>query len=125
VVVDWRDLPGLIYGSEQMEEWTVMDKMQRFTFPNPLGPLLDRMAAVRLIAGEGVPVDGRVVFTDRGSFPKGHPRQVTRLASLATELPALPALRSGGGDGAAATARFAPAWQRLVAAATPSSLRRR
>ena len=119
VVVDLRDVAGLIFGSEQMTDWAVMHKNRRYTFLNPLGPLYDRMAAVRAIAGAGVPVDGRVVFTDRGSFPKGHPRPVIRLASLASELPA----RGAGGE--AVTARFRPAWDRLCAASSPSPLHRR
>jgi hypothetical protein len=119
VVIDLRDLPGLIYGSEQMTEWAVMHKHQRSTFANPLGALYDRVAVVRAVAGEGVPVEGRVVFTDRGTFPKGHPRSVTRLASLATELAPL------GPPGAEEpTAQLADAWQRLRAAATPSPLKR-
>lgn len=120
VVVDLRDVPGLIFGSEQMTEWTVMQKSRRFTFPNPLGPLYDRMAVVRALVGESVPVEGRVVFTDRGSFPKGHPRPVTRLASLATEIPPL-----GVAGREQLLARLAPAWEQVKAAASPSPLRRR
>lgn len=120
VVVDLRDVVGLVFGSEQMTEWTVMQKTRRFTFANPLGPLYDRIAVVRQIAGEGVPVEGRVVFTDRGSFPKGHPPHVTRLASLDGEFP--PVER---GVANAAAERFREAWKRLGDAASPSPLRRR
>jgi hypothetical protein len=119
VVVDLRDLPGLIFGSEQMTEWTVMQKSRRFTFPNPLGPLYDRMAVVRALVGEAVPVEGRVVFTDRGSFPKGHPKPVTRLASLATEIPPL-----GIAGREELLARFRPAWEQVKAASSPSPLKR-
>ena len=120
VVIDLRDVPGLIFGGEQMTEWTVMQTTQRFTFPNPLGALYDRVAVVRQIAGEGVPVEGRVVFTDRGTFPKGHPRQVTQLGSLANDLPPLM-----GGAADAEVERLRPAWERVRAAATPSPLRTR
>ena len=120
VVIDLRDLPGLIFGSEPMTEWTVMHKHQRSTFPNPLGPLYDRVAIVRGLAGDGVPVEGRIVFTDRGTFPKGHPRAVTRLGSLTTELPPLGSLGSES-----VLSRLGPAWERLTAAASPSPLRRR
>ena len=119
VVIDLRDVPGLIFGSEQMTEWTVMHKHKRSTFANPLGPLYDRMAVVRALAGESVPVEGRVVFTDRASFPKGHPRPVTRLASLASELPPL-----GIAGREELLARLRPAWEAVSAAASPSPLRR-
>lgn len=85
MVVDLRDVPGMIFGSESMDEWTAMDGVHRHTFPNPLGPLYDRMAAVKLLAGR-TPVDGRVVFSSRGSFPKGRPPRVTLLESLGEEL---------------------------------------
>ena len=120
VVIDLRDLPGLIFGSEPMTEWTVMHKHHRSTFPNPLGPLYDRVAVVRMLAGEGIPVEGKVVFTDRGSFPKGHPRAVTRLGSLTTELPPL-----GSFGGESVLARLGPAWERIRAAASPSPMKRR
>jgi hypothetical protein len=119
VVIDLRDVAGIIFGSEQMTEWTVMTNTRRYTFPNPLGPLFDRMAAVRSIAGDNVPVEGRVVFTDRGTFPKGHPRPVTRLGSLASELP------PQGSSTEDMLARLQPAWERVRAAASPSPLRRR
>ncbi len=120
VVVDLRDLAGLVFGSEQMTEWTVMDKQRRTTFANPLGPLYDRVAVVRQLAGDGVPVQGRVVFTSRASFPKGHPPLVTRLDSLGIEFE--------HGDRATASAlaeRHREAFERIRAASSPSPLRRR
>jgi hypothetical protein len=84
VVVDLRDVPGMIFGSESMDEWTAMDGTRRVTFVNPLGPLYDRMAAVKLAAGK-VPVDGRVVFSASGRFPKGRPPRVTSLDALGGE----------------------------------------
>ena len=117
VVLDLRDVPGLVFGSEQMNEWTVIHKQRRATFPNPLGPLYDRLAVVRAIAGEGVAVEGRVVFTARTTFPKGHPPEVLRLSSLGGELP--PPIE-------ATLVALRPAFERVRAASTPSprSLRR-
>jgi hypothetical protein len=121
LVLDLRDVPGMIFGGEQMTEWTVMHKQRRFTFPNPLNTLYDRMAVVRSITGEDVPVEGRVVFSDRGQFPKGQPPSVTLLALLA----------DGIGQDAEVDShdlmegRLQPAWERLQSAATLSPLRRR
>ncbi len=119
LVVDLRDVTGLIFGSEQMTEWTVIDRQHRTTFANPLGPLYDRVAVVKQLAGEGVPVQGRVVFTDRGSFPKGHPPLVTRLDSLSLEFPR--------GDQArdALAERHREAFECIRGASSPSPLRRR
>ena len=73
VVIDLRDVQGNIFGGDQMAEWTVMDGAQRFTFTNPQSALYDRIAAVKAVAGD-VPVEGRIVFTRRGKFPKGLPK---------------------------------------------------
>ena len=120
LVLDLRDVPGVIFGGESMDEWAVMDGTRRTTFANPLGLLYDRMAAVGQFAGKDLPVEGRVVFTARGSFPKGRPRYVTPLESLTSEFPA--AERDADPSPVAA---WADAWARIRAAATPSPVARR
>lgn len=117
LVIDYRDVPGVIFGGEHMDEWAVMSRSRRFTFPNPLGPLYDRVSAVRLAAGDA-PVEGRVVFTDRGRFPKGQPPQVAMLDALLREFPSAGS-HPGGGE------RWLVQWDRVKAAATPSTLARR
>jgi len=118
LVVDLRDVPGMIFGSESMDEWTVMDGVRRSTFPNPLGPLYDRIAAVKLAAGKA-PVDGRVVFLPRGRFPKGRPPRVSLLESLAEEFGA--ADRSLDPSPAAA---WQEEWTAIRSVARPSPHRR-
>lgn len=86
IVIDLRDIAGNIFGGDQMSAWTVMHRAQRFTFVNPQTGLYDRIAAVRALA-QGLPVDGRIVFTARGQFPKGLPRHTLMLDSLPSEFP--------------------------------------
>ena len=62
LVADLLDLPGAVFGGEQMLEWTAIGKKRRYTFANPQHALYDRMAAVKLLIGD-VPVEGRVIFT--------------------------------------------------------------
>lgn len=119
LVVDFRDIAGVIFGSEHMNDWTVMDDAHRSTFPNPLGPLFDRIAAVKLVTGER-DVEGRVVFTDRSRFPKGRPPQVLLLSSLQAEFPV--ADRAAGG---AAVEHWRQGWERLKGQCAPSPLGRR
>ncbi|HLK71154.1 MAG TPA: nuclease-related domain-containing protein, partial [Steroidobacteraceae bacterium] len=47
VVIDLRDVAGNIFGGDQMNAWTVMNRAQRYTFVNPQTGLYDRIAAVR------------------------------------------------------------------------------
>jgi hypothetical protein len=118
LVVDLRDVPGAIFGGEYMDEWTVMDGTRRLTFPNPLGPLYDRIAAVKQLAG-GIPVEGRVVFTGRGSFPRGRPPRVSMLEGLAGDFP----LVEGTRETSPASA-WLEGWAQLSSAIEPSPMAR-
>src|SRR5262245_61109073 len=35
LVLDVRETPGVIFGGDQMDEWTVMTRTRRYTFANP------------------------------------------------------------------------------------------
>ncbi|MCC7462742.1 MAG: NERD domain-containing protein [Gammaproteobacteria bacterium] len=118
VVIDLRDVAGNIFGGDQMTEWTVMHHARRYTFANPQTALYDRIAAVRALADD-VPVEGRILFTRRGRFPKGLPRYTLLLESLAAEFP--PADRQAMSG---LLERWLPAWQRIGAALRPSPLER-
>ena len=118
LVVDYRDVEGVVFGGEHMREWAVMNGSQRTSFLNPLEPLYDRIAAVRLLAGEA-PVDGRIVFTNRSKFPKGRPPRVMRLDLLEAEYPAPVEGTSHPGE------RYRSDWDQLVAQVEPSPLARR
>jgi hypothetical protein len=117
LVIDLFDVPGVIFAGEKMEQWSVFGPKRHFTFSNPLPMLYDRVAAVRHLAGE-MPVEGRIVFSMRGEFPKGRPDTVLRLDALQDEFPAVE--RSPGG----ASAAFAPVWEQVKRAAQPNPLAR-
>ncbi len=112
VVIDLRDIRGNIFGGDQMAEWTVMDGAHRFTFTNPQSTLYDRIAAVKAVVGE-VPVEGRIVFTRSGKFPKGLPKWTLMLDALRGEFPA-------AGQETSAAGGYAEGWGRLKAAVKPS-----
>ncbi|MFO1399871.1 MAG: nuclease-related domain-containing protein [Steroidobacteraceae bacterium] len=118
VVIDLRDVAGNIFGGDQMTQWTVMHHARRFTFANPQTALYDRIAAVRALADD-IPVEGRILFTRRGRFPKGLPKYTLLLESLAAEYP--PADRQAMGT---LLERWLPSWERIAAAARPSPLDR-
>jgi len=115
LVLDLLDLPGAIFGGDQMIEWTVIGKKRRFTFANPQHALYDRMAAVRLLTGD-VPVEGRVVFTVRSDFPKGKPRNVIRIDSITGDYPVVDPARGN------ITAAFGDVWANVKKHAEPNPL---
>jgi Nuclease-related domain len=115
LVMDLLERPGSIFGGDQMIEWTSIGRKRRYTFPNPQHLLYDRVAAVRLLAGD-VPVEGRVAFTLRSEFPKGKPRYVLRIDDLSNDFPVVDAAR---GHIAAA---FAGVWSNIKANCEPNTL---
>jgi Nuclease-related domain len=114
VVIDLRDVRGNIFGGDQMAEWTVMDGARRYTFTNPQSALYDRIAAVKAVAGD-VPVEGRIVFTRRGKFPKGLPKWTLMVDALRAEFPAVEYQPQ-----AEATAPLSEGWRRIRDAVKPS-----
>jgi len=116
LVIDLFDLHGMVFAGEKMEQWSIFGPKRHFMVSNPLPLLYDRVAAVRQFAGEDVPVEGRIVFSMRGEFPKGRPETVIRLDELQDQYPVVE--KSAGG----AAAAFAEVWDRIKQAAQPNPL---
>ena len=108
LIIDIKDVEGHVFGSEAMQDWTVIADNRRFTFANPQPGLWDRVAAVKRLTPE-VPVIGFVGFTGRARFTKGQPRSVTLLEPLLQELEKEAASGSSGAGGEA----YLIAWERL------------
>lgn len=108
LIIHVKDVVGNVFGSDKMQDWTVISKDRRFTFGNPQPALYDRIAAVRHIVRQ-VPVTGRIVFLEGAEFSKGVPRLVCTLEELAEEF--------GERDKAAAKVKieaFRPHWEALL-----------
>jgi hypothetical protein len=114
LVLDTRRVPGLIFGGDQMSDWTVIGR-RRFTFDNPQPALYDRLAAVKALAGE-FPVEGRLLFSNIGKFTKGMPKYVMMLDGIEVEFPQVDRSLKGS----AALEPFAEVWSRVVSQLKPS-----
>ena len=113
IVLDLLERPGAIFGGDQMIEWTSIGKKRRYTFRNPQHLLYDRLAAVKLLAGN-TPVDGRVVFTARSAFPKGKSTYVLGFDELTAEFAVVDRNRGN------VVAAFANVWSNVKKSAQPS-----
>ena len=115
LVLDTRRVTGLIFGGDQMSDWTVMGRGHRYTFDNPQPALYDRIAAVKAAVGD-VPVEGRLLFSNVGKFTKGIPKWVVMLDGIEVEFPVVdrgsPAFENSG--------QYADGWSRLIAQLRPS-----
>jgi len=105
LILHIKDAQGVVFGSDKMQDWTVISANRRYTFSNPQPALYDRVAAVRQIVRQ-VPVEGRVLFLDGAEFTKGTPSMVCGLDELLAEF--------GEKDKAAALRKieaFKPHWE--------------
>ena len=111
LILEVKDVTGIVFGSDKMQDWTVMADDRRFTLSNPQPAMFDRIAAVREIVRQ-VPVAGRILFLDGAEFTKGVPSLVCTLEELAQEF--------GEPDKNAAKFKieaFHPYWELIVKAA--------
>ena len=107
LIIEVKDVEGTVFGSDKMQDWTVIGSSNRFTFSNPQPALYDRIAAVRQVVRQ-VPVAGRIVFMDGAEFTKGIPSLVCSLDELLAEF--------GEQDSAAAKFKieaFKPHWEKI------------
>ena len=108
LILHIKDVQGTVFGSDKMQDWTVISDDRRYTFSNPQPALYDRIAAVRQIVNQ-VPVAGRVLFLEGGEFTKGVPGLVCNLDELLEEF--------SEHDKAAALKKieaFKPHWDRML-----------
>ncbi len=87
LVVDVKDYRGMLFGGQNTDVWTQVVDGRSYKFDNPLYRNRAREAAVRALVPEA-DVQGVVVFTDAGRFPRQLPAGVFMLAELAKELAA-------------------------------------
>jgi len=113
LVLDTRRVTGLIFGGDQMSDWTVMGRGHRYTFDNPQPALYDRIAAVKALVGE-VPVEGRLLFSNVGKFTKGIPKWVVMLDGIEVEFPVIDRGSMPNSE------QSTEAWSRLVGQLRPS-----
>lgn len=114
LVLDVKNISGVVFGSDSMEEWTTIDEARRFTFRNPQPALFDRVAALKLIARD-IPVDGYVVFPGTADFSKGRPSYVIHPDELAERY-----TKPARADLERIIEAFSPQWERVVATCEPS-----
>lgn len=115
LVLDTRRVTGLIFGGDQMSDWTVMGRGHRYTFDNPQPALYDRIAAVKAAVGE-VPVEGRLLFSNVGKFTKGIPKWVMMLDGIEVEFPVV----DRGSPAFENSDQYEEGWGRLIAQLRPS-----
>ncbi len=111
LVIDLKEMSGVLFGSEQIDEWTQIVNRRSYRFRNPLHDNRARCQAVAELVKPNE-VLGRVVFTDTGEFPRGRPQGVSTMATLIGDL-AHPQMAAPRPD-------LDKVWQKLTHLATPA-----
>jgi hypothetical protein len=114
LILDVKDVVGAVFGSDKMQDWTVISDQRRFTFANPQPALYDRIAAIRAIVRQ-VPVSGRILFLDGATFTKGVPDLVCTLDELLDEF-----VEKDNTSAKMKVEAFKPHWERIRATAVAS-----
>ena len=112
VVLNLKNVAGNVFGSDAMQEWAVITGKSRFGFRNPQDGLFDRVAAVKRLLPDNVPVHGYIAFGRQAQFTKGIPSHAVMFEELVTELQQELAQTDN-------TDLHRGAWERLKAAAMP------
>lgn len=85
LVVETKNYSGLVFGQGHEAQWTERLGQRSYRFQNPLRQNFGHVQAIRALA-PGMPVLGRVVFTDDARFPNGAPEGVSVLTDLRRDL---------------------------------------
>lgn len=119
LVLDVKRFEGVIFASDRMDDWTVIGKDGRYTFPNPQRALYDRVAAVKRLVRD-VPVEGFVLFPAGADFTKGRPRHAVLPNELGEGY-----RRPERSEVERLTEAFSVHWQHVREAAEPARSERR
>lgn len=114
VVVDVKNIEGVVFASDRMDDWTVIGRRGRFQIPNPQSTLYDRVAAVKHFVRD-IPVSGHILFSAGADFSKGRPRNVVLPGDM-LELYRKPDKR----DVERLLVAFAPSWDQVRGVAKPA-----
>lgn len=80
-VISVKRYPGLIYGGEQLQNWTQVVNNRNHSFPNPLYEMRLKIMAVMAIV-PNVPVNGLTLFCDNSRFPTNKPPGVLNVQDI-------------------------------------------
>ena len=98
---------GSVFVGERLNDWKVIDGIQRYSFPNPLNALAERVAAVRHNAVD-MPCEGIVLFGPNAAVSGTPPPGVCLPDDLVERFP-----KPGERERRQLSEAYAPHWSRL------------
>ncbi len=107
LVIDIKDVRGSVFVGERLNDWKVIDGIQRYSFPNPLNSLSERVAAVRHNAPD-LPCEGIVLFGPNAVISGTPPTGVCLPDDLVARF-----AKPGERESRQLSEAYAPHWSRL------------
>jgi hypothetical protein len=81
LVINTYNYEGYLFGGESIDQWAQLVRYKSYKFDNPLYRLLESIQVLK-DRDRNTRVEGRIVFSNNGSFPKGIPACVSLLDTL-------------------------------------------
>ena len=85
LVINTYNYEGYLFGGESVDQWAQLVRYKSYKFDNPLYKLRESIQILNNRV-RGAHVEGRIVFSNNGSFPKGIPTDVLLLDTLKDDI---------------------------------------
>ena len=85
LVINTYNYEGYLFGGESVDQWAQLVRYKSYKFDNPLYRLLESIQVLKDRVRD-TRVEGRIVFANGGSFPKGIPTGVSLLDTLKNDI---------------------------------------
>lgn len=85
LVINTYNYEGYLFGGESIDQWAQLVRYKSYKFDNPLYRLLESIQVLK-DRDRNTRVEGRIVFSNNGSFPKGIPACVSLLDTLKDDI---------------------------------------
>ena len=85
LVINTYNYEGYLFGGESVDQWAHLVRYKSYKFDNPLYKLFESIHVLKDLVKD-THVEGRIVFSKNGSFPKGMPTGVSLLDTLKDDI---------------------------------------
>jgi hypothetical protein len=85
LVINTYNYEGYLFGGESVDQWAHLVRYKSYKFDNPLYKLFESIHVLKDRVRD-TRVEGRIVFSNNGSFPKGIPTGVSLLDTLKDDI---------------------------------------
>ena len=85
LVINTYNYEGYLFGGESVDQWAQLVRYKSYKFDNPLYRLRESIQILNNRA-RSTRIEGRIVFSNNGSFPKGIPTDVILLNTLKDDI---------------------------------------